>query len=316
MGNEKLYLGYDEEFLVDDKIKELVSLPTLSQRQNADLAPVSGNNNGVVNYLNYSLQLSKSRKFPFFTATNIDGPLFKKGDRDSWKRDDRVKNYQWGSELYSANKSDFDKGHMTKREDVQWGETEGLAQVAASSTFFYSNAVPQHKDLNQRTWRKLEDYILHTETRKRSLRICVFTGPVLSAGDPLFVSRVNNEDVQLPIVFWKIVVFPKDDGTVYRVGFLMSQRQLLIKHGLVVVDELEGGTDNEEVFMQFDDAETYQVNIATIEELTEIRMPGAIDSYLDDRPTQLILKEVEIDPELESDSIEQTLGFSIPNLVL
>ena len=60
---------------------------------------------------------------------------------------------------------------MTRREDVQWGITDEAAQEAADSTFFYPNAVPQHKELNQRIWKRLENYILHTETRKKSLKL-------------------------------------------------------------------------------------------------------------------------------------------------
>src|SRR3546814_8573174 len=119
------------------------------------------------------------------TATNIDGLQFKKVPRkDSWRKDTRIsKEFQFGKELYTAPKSNFDKGHMTKREDVQWGETFGIAFNAANSTFYYTNAVPQHNDLNRVIWRSLEDYILHHETKKNELRLCVFTGTVLTVSN-------------------------------------------------------------------------------------------------------------------------------------
>jgi endonuclease G len=315
MGNEKLYQGFKHDFLIDETVIENVTYPILGTKHKNDVAPVDGNNASIVNYMNYSLQLSASRKFPFFTATNIDGALFKKANRaPSWKKDERVKSYQWGQELYSSDKSDFDKGHMTKREDVQWGETPGLAQKAADSTFFYSNAVPQHKELNQQIWKSLEDYVLHTETRKKSLKVCVFTGPVLTKNDPRFLSTIKNETILIPIVFWKVVVFPKEDGKLYRVGFMMSQKKLLTENG--IVEELEAATAEDELFMQFDDAATYQVNVSLIEQLADIKLPKAIDTYKDDRSIKLILKEIDIDPDLESFSAEQTLGFTISNIVL
>ncbi len=62
--------------------------------------------------------------------------------------------------------------------------------------------------------------------------------------------------------------------------------------------------------MQFDDAATYQVNVSLIEKLADIKLPKAIDSYTDERNMKLVLEEIDIDPELESDSIEQKLGFT------
>jgi endonuclease G len=315
MENEKLYLGFKHDFLTDETFTEKVAFPTLGAKHKHDIAPVDGNDNSIVNYLNYSVQLSASRKFPFFTASNIDGTLFQKANRaPSWKKDTRVKAYQWGQELYSADKSNFDKGHMTKREDVQWGETPGLAQKAADSTFFYSNAVPQHKELNQQIWKSLEDYVLHTETRKKTLKVCVFTGPVLSKNDPAFMTTVKDQTVLIPIVFWKVIVFRKEDGKLYKVGFMMSQKKLLTDNG--IVEELEAATVEDKLFMQFDDAATYQVNVSLIEQLADIKLPKAIDSYKDERSIKLVLKEIDIDPDLESFSAEQILGFSILNIRL
>lgn len=316
MKNEELYAGFDPDFLSDQDNSMPVSLPAIVGRHENDIAPVKGNEHSILNYLNYSLQLSASRKFPFYTASNIDGELFQKATRaPSWKKDERAMEYQWGKELYTdSEKSDFDKGHMTKREDVQWGETPSLAQIAATSTFFYSNAVPQHKELNQEIWKSLEDYVLHTETRKKSLKVCVFTGPILNDNDPPFVTEVQGETVLIPIVFWKVIVYPKENGSLHRVGFMMSQRKLLIENG--IVEELEKETAEDKLFMEFDDAATYQVNISLIEELSHLKMPAAVDSFKDLRSKKLVLKEIDIDPDLESFSVEQILGFSIENITL
>lgn len=308
MISEKLFQGYDEKFIPN----QTVPLPKLNQEQSEDL--VSDNEGSkIIKYINYSLQQSAFYKFPFYTATNIDGIQFKKVPRkDNWRKDTRIsKEFQFGKELYSAPKSDFDKGHMTKREDVQWGETIGIALNAADSTFYYTNAVPQHKDLNRDIWRSLEDYILHTETKQNELRVCVFTGPVLLSSNPYFVTPIDGKQIQIPALFWKVVVFQKEDGKLYRVGFMMSQNKLLQENH--IIEELES---DDQLFMQFKDADTYQVNISLIEELTGLEIPKAIDSYTDTRNTKLILKEIDIDPELENDSLEYQLGFSIENLSL
>lgn len=308
MISEKLFQGYNEKFISN----QTVSLPKLSQEQNDDLVS-DDEGNKVIKYINYSLQQSASHKFPFYTATNIDGLQFKKVPRkDNWRKDTRLsKEFQMGKELYSSSKSDFDKGHMTKREDVQWGETPGIALNAANSTFYYTNAVPQHKDLNRDIWRSLEDYILHTETKRNEIRICVFTGPVLSSSNPYFVTPINGKQIQIPSLFWKVVVFQKEDGNLYRVGFMMSQNKLLLENH--IVEELES---DDKLFMQFKDADTYQVNISLIDEFTGLEMPKAIDSYTERRSTKLILEEIDIDPDLESDSLESFIGYNIKNLKL
>lgn len=308
MISEKLFQGYDEKFIPN----QTVPLPKLNQEQSEDL--VSDNEgHKIIKYINYSLQQSAFYKFPFYTATNIDGIQFKKVPRkDNWRKDTRIsKEFQFGKELYSSPKSDFDKGHMTKREDVQWGETIGIALNAADSTFYYTNAVPQHKDLNRDIWRSLEDYILHTETKQNELRVCVFTGPVLSSSNPYFVTPIDGKQIQIPALFWKVVVFQKEDRKLYRVGFMMSQNKLLQENN--IIEELES---DDQLFMQFKDADTYQVNISLIEELTGLEIPKAIDSYTDTRNTKLILEEIDIDPDLEIDSIEYELGFRIESIRL
>lgn len=307
MISQKIFNGYDEKFITN----QIVFLPILSSEQIVD-SVLDNEGNEVIKYINYSLQQSATHKFPIYTATNIDGMLFKKVPRkDYWRKDIRIpEEFQLGKELYSVPKSDFDKGHMTKREDVQWGENIEIALNAANSTFYYTNAVPQHKDLNRKIWRNLEDYILHAETKQKELRICVFTGPVLSNSNPYYVTAINGKQIQIPALFWKVVIFQKEDGKLYRVGFMMSQAKLLKENH--IIEELES---DDELFMQFKDADTYQVNIALIEELTGLKFSSAIDSYKDTRSTKLIFKEIDIDPDLESCLVWQ-LGFEIINLKL
>ena len=287
------FKGYSPDFLIADGFRRKASLPKLSAEQKKDLALSTEDQSELLHYGHFSVALSASRRFPYFTASNIDGRLFQKAERAaSWKKDPRVKDFQWGTELYSAAKSDFDKGHMTRREDVQWGDTAGEAQEAADSTFYYTNAVPQHKDLNQKLWKSLEDYVLHSETRPKSLKICVFTGPMLSERDPFFVTDIKGQTVQLPVIFWKVILYPKSDGKLYRVGFIMSQRELLLGNAIAMASREVLEADP--LFMGYDKAETYQVTVPFIETITGIKMPRATDTYEDERATDLILNEVEV----------------------
>ncbi len=308
--NEVLFRGYQTKFISEYDI----ALPELNKNQIEDLAE-DVNGNTIINYVNYSLQISKTHKFPFYTATNVDGKMFKKAPRkDYWRKDPRLeKDAQWGNELYTATNSLFDRGHMTKREDVQWGDTIAKAMYAADSTFYFPNAVPQHKRLNRAIWRSLEDYILHTESKQNNLKVCVCTGPVLSDDNPFFVTSVDNNEVRIPILFWKVVFFQKNDGKLYRVGFMMNQNKLLLEDNIIMDVESES-----DLFMKFKDSETYQVRVPLIEELSGINFYPAIDVYNDERCLELILKEIEIDPDLESDELEAVdfLGFAIQNIIL
>jgi len=304
MAKMKTYQGYQENFF-DNEYQ--IALPRLSPRHHEKVAPVAGTADNVLCYQNYSILQNKERRFPFYTAANIDGHLFRKlsrkdlfsSGRDRWRCDPRIdRAHQWGYELYRAPKSDFDRGHMTKREDVQWGRTKLLAKDGAKSTFFYTNCMPQHKDLNRALWRELEDYILHDETVAHSLKINLFTGPAFLETDPVFVSRVKKQEVQIPSFFWKVIYYPSGNGTLCRVGFMISQEQVLLKNKIVEPAPVDRGVEPaippELLFLDFEKADTYQVNVPLIEEMTGLHFHPAREPFLDKRPSKLIMEEVAI----------------------
>ena len=292
--------GYTPLFLGD---QYPVPLPKLNPELQRSAAPVLGSEDNVLDYGNFSIVQHRQRKFPILTAANIDGSLFipiprsgifPKG-RDSWRLDPRLDpNHQWGNELYKAPKSDFDRGHMTKREDVQWGKDTSLALNNAKSTFFFTNSVPQHKNLNRKIWQELENYILHSESVSSNLKINLFTGPVLKTDDPLFVSKVNEQSVQIPVLFWKAIYYSDRDKVLSRVAFLMGQENILMENGIVI--PYSGSRGEEEkpddlLFVDFDKADTYQVSLDLIEELTGLDFPPAKDAVTHRRPVELILRE-------------------------
>ena len=289
------YKGFIENFLGE---KHLVPLPELNTHLQESLAPVKGTLDNILRYPNYSVLQSATRRFPILTATNIDGKLFQTISRKdvggSWKKEKRIKSsHQWGSELYQAENSDFDKGHMTKREDVQWGLEKEQAQFAAKETFYYTNAIPQHKDLNQVVWQQIENYILHDKTVDDRLKINVFTGPVLSPNDPFFVTEVRDVKVQIPVLFWKVVYYIKMD-ILHQVSFLVGQKEVLERNKIVESSLINTRGGLTTTFTDFEDTETYQVEIGLLENLTGLTFPYAIDAFQDDRPQKLILQEVTV----------------------
>lgn len=296
MSDNATFKGYQTDFLGSGLD---VPLPGLSQNQEPLVAPVKDQSDNVLRYHNYSVVQNAQRKFPFFTAANIDGNHFVSlrrkdifsGGQDRWIKDRRIRmDHQWGNELYSASKSDFDKGHMTKREDVQWGTTADLALEGARSTFFYTNAVPQRGELNRDIWRMLEDYILHDETVGLKMKINLLTGPVLRDEDPVFVTTVRGEQIRIPTLFWKVIYFVKPRQNLHRVAFLVGQEKLLVRHK--IVEEPERSRGFEDPFEDFKLGDTYQVKPSLIESITGLSLPDATDPFEDNRPTKLIMEEV------------------------
>ncbi|MBX2820994.1 MAG: DNA/RNA non-specific endonuclease [Rhodothermaceae bacterium] len=306
MARVKKFEGYVEDFLGSGL---QVPLPTLARDQVRFVAPVKGVDDNVLRYHNYSVIQHAVRRFPFLTAANIDGNHFKnlkrkdvfKGGSDRWRKDPRISyKHQWGAELYSAKRSDFDRGHMTKREDVQWGPTLSHARIGALSTFFYTNSVPQHRALNQLLWRSLEDYILHQEALDHGMKINVFTAPLLMDDDPEFVTTVRGASVLIPRLFWKMVYYTRDRQTLNRVAFLVGQEDILIDAGIVHPPSVSRGDPEDARFQDFKFGDTFQVHPSFIEDLTGFSFPHAREPFEDHRPVRIILEQVDLPLEGQS----------------
>lgn len=230
--------GYDPDFL-----GQRVELPRIPADLKGDIAPLKDGSGHELKYTNFSVVMNKARKLAFFTAVNIDGVQLQphKRDSDKWYFDPRIeREAQMGPEVYSKN--DLDRGHLVRRLDPVWGSR---AVEANEDTFHFTNCSPQHKNLNQKTWQELEDYILRN-TDVHNLRVTVFTGPVFRADDMLYRGKF-----QIPAEFWKVVVMVKQDGSLSATAYLQTQKNL--------IEDLE---------FAFGQYKTYQVPVSRIEVLT------------------------------------------------
>jgi endonuclease G len=251
--------GYDPEFLGAGDLA--VPLPGLGDWAE-DVAPVSDDENGVLKYQHFSVIQSASRRLPLVTAVNIDGSksirIKRAGD---WALDGRIAlEHQIGNELYAKNA--FDRGHMVRRRDPGWGDNRAEAERGELDTFHYTNSAPQHEDLNQREWLRLEDYILEN-SETRDFKCSVFTGPVFRETDKRLKKGVR--DVQIPEEFWKIAVMVNEDtGELSATGYVLSQGKMIRKL-----------TEAQFLFGKF---KTYQVPIRRIEEATGLDF-GALRSF-------------------------------------
>jgi endonuclease G len=248
--------GYKPNFIGTRELAiPLPKLPTLLERDAARFADGSGE--FELTYMHFSAILSTSRRLPIITAANIDGPTSRKLARtdrdfeaaDIWYFDGRVpRDLQLGPQVYD--RTAFDFGHMVRREDPVWGDLD-TARMANDDTFHMTNCVPQHHDLNTKTWLALENAVL-ASAREHQLKVSVFTGPVLSPADPVVLG------VPVPTAFWKIVAYP-DNGRLRAHGFMQSQTTLVEQ----VRSQLEA-------LGQLDRVVEYQVPIREIARLTSI----------------------------------------------
>ncbi|MEP7363966.1 MAG: DNA/RNA non-specific endonuclease [Acidobacteriota bacterium] len=197
-------------------------LPAVTTNAPGTVAAVKGASDNVLRYTHFSIVMNRTRRFAFFTASNIDGSKAKRVARatDKWFLDPRVAlNDQTGEELYQNN--ELDRGHLVRRLDPVWG-TDAEAKIANDDTFFFTNSTPQHAQFNQKTWNDLEDYILDN-AGVHQLKVNVYTGPVFQPGDKTY------RGVQLPEQYWKVVAMVKDGSPkkLSVTAYMLSQRDLL-----------------------------------------------------------------------------------------
>ncbi len=92
--------------------------------------------------------------------------------------------------------SGFDRGHMVPAGDMK------LNHQSMSQTFYMTNMSPQHPQLNQNTWAKIENHIRKLVQKFGTAHIV--TAPVLQAGLPRIPSGVS-----VPEFYYKLAYFPE-----------------------------------------------------------------------------------------------------------
>lgn len=261
--------GYDPAFLADQP----VPLPTMDATLEADLATPSDATDDrphELRYTHFSVLYSRGRRTPRVTAVNIDGEQTRKIKRippDKWAFDLRIAQaLQLGQGYYAG---DFDRGHLVRREDPNWGSD---AQAGNDDSFHYTNCALQHSDLNRgkTLWQGLENYILDS-ARTDGFRASVFTGPILRDDDP----ELGKDGVLVPREYWKVVVMNKTGGGLHATAYLLSQgdliRQLLEQRAAATRSNNEAAVEG----FQLGAYRTFQVAVRHIETATGLNF-GAL----------------------------------------
>ncbi|MBB3658527.1 endonuclease G [Rhizobium sp. BK650] len=272
--------GYRPDFLGTGDLR--VNLPKVSQTQLiAPLRNAYGETfsdaeraAGVLNYDGYSVVMNKERRFAIFSAANVSWNMRPgiTGRTDQWLYDDRIdRAHQIDNSYYRSNK--FDRGHLTRREDMEWGDNPIEAVRRANGTCTWTNCTPQHSIFNQdkspdpavHLWQGLERYILEERVEQGQFSAQVITGPVFGVGDPVY------RDIAYPLEFWKVVVAIAQGGTLFATAYVLSQKAVIDQFGLEVAPVEPFGA-----------YATYQRPISAIEDLAGLQFTYGNDKPLRD----------------------------------
>lgn len=215
--------GYNPDFLGIN-----IPLPELTSKALAfgQVAKIEGTEDNILRYTHFSIVMCETRRLAFYTVVNIDGRQWIGLERgkDEWFFDPRIPdNLQVGNDFYSNEPGGnfFDRGHLVRRQDPIWGE-QSTAKIANSDTFHFTNCSPQYFRFNQseELWQGLENFIL-TNTDQDDLLATVFTGPIFQEND------VFHRGIQVPQLFWKVVLVVDTAGKLYSSAYVVSQEKFV-----------------------------------------------------------------------------------------
>ena len=252
--------GYDPAFLRPGKLDGRVFLPTLGSKLAAQAAPLLGRNprSFVLDYHHYSVVMHKVRRFAIYSAASIDFshryPIPRR--KDVWRVDPRISaDVQVTGDCYADN--EFDRGHLTRREDLEYGPDEASALAAANDTCHWTNCTPQAATFNEgrQLWAGLELHILERAVEKNRFRAQVITGPVFSTKD---APVPGFPGIRYPARYWKVVAAVNASGKLFATAYVLDQR-----------DQISKARAAPEV--PFTPFKTFQTTIANIESLTDLK---------------------------------------------
>jgi endonuclease G len=246
--------GYDPGFLGQGVT---VDLPKLGPDLEEAAARLLGSQDYVLKYDGYSVVMHAARRLALYSAASVDGAhrFNLSRTRDVWRFDPRIsRKAQLGDFYYDGNK--FDRGHLTRREDMETGADPKAAIARADDTCHFTNCTPQHMAFNRskELWQGLERHILEDSIEASVFGAQVFTGPVLDEGDPVWKTY---PDIQYPLQFWKIAVALTSADELFAAAFILDQADVVAKYGI-----------EEAVEVPFDAFKTFQVTVAEVERLT------------------------------------------------
>ncbi len=228
--------GYDAAFLG-------VAAP-LPEVTNASLVAKMEDGSHEIPYEHFTVVLNKRRRLALFTAANLDYSTAKRrpepgdysrdgltglgpNDQEKWLTDPRLRQQdQLPDVFYTKDGGAFDKGHVTRREDVCWGNSREQIVRANGDTFHVTNCTPQVGEFNRSAlgednWGDLENEI---QRQAKAEKLNVWAGPIFAEDDNIFAGKddFGPVNIKIPREYWKIV-FANDNGSLAAYAFILQQ---------------------------------------------------------------------------------------------
>ena len=213
--------GYKDDFL---GAGHKIALPEAGLALQSDVLQPPGLPDGevVVPYINYSLLMSINTKQALYSAANVDLDKMQKVPSKkgrNWFVDRRVGRENQLSN-YSYQGSLWDRGHLTRRTAVTWGEDADFATKASNDSCAYTNACMQHKNFNEDEWRAVETLVSEFMGARK---LTVITGPIFTRSDRHFTREFEDFPVRVPSGFWKIVSYVDDSAELKTQAYVFFQ---------------------------------------------------------------------------------------------
>ena len=165
-------------------------------------APTSDQSLHRLDRIGYAVGYDDVRGNPAWVAYHlIGGPKYDSGDRPGFRTDSETSAEVSKSDYTN---SGYDRGHMAPNYAI----ATRYGVEAQEQTFLMSNIIPQNPDLNQRSWRMLEEDVAGSGGIAEQVgEVWVVTGPVYSSRP-----KTLNGKVQVPSACFKIVVDEHNGG--------------------------------------------------------------------------------------------------------
>jgi endonuclease G len=271
--------GYQTDFLTGLEI----GLPKAAAVRLPEMYRDRHGTEQILDYHHFSLGLNAVWRMPMWTAVNanfnpevrIDVARTFFGE-DTWIPDPRVPTSMqlMDPEFYKPARK-FDRGHIVRRDDNEWGTTQEEIVLSNSDTFHWTNCTPQHEAFNQENkkgiWGKLESHI-SAEKNAIGGKAVIFAGPVLrNERDHALDHDWGGGVVRIPLSFWKIIVVAErvaGKSVARAYAFELNQKEAIERGGLEALRP-------EEAF-NVGAFSSYQTTVASIAKLTGVNFPPEV----------------------------------------
>ena len=251
--------GYDPYFLGAGIENLKVPSPTVIEARKAEIYSNPAGEPIVLKYHHFELVMNEKRRLQMWSAVNVDYDPIKTSarsreefGRDRWVLDPRIPaRIQISDAEFYKPAGNIDRGHIVRREDNAWGETEQEMEFANADTFHWTNCTPQHEAFNQSApgrndaayrglggvWGAFENHIQQS-LKGADSKASILAGPVLETTDPDAV--FGGDPIQYPLRFWKVVAAAAlepgavgaSERTLRVFGFTFSQKPVVDRFGI------------------------------------------------------------------------------------